>query len=89
MIKCYYENEKQLKTRLNRIEGQVKGISKMIEDGRECIEILNQISSIQSALKGVWKEIIKDHLNHCVADSIKDGNTQLIDELVNIISKIE
>ena len=91
MIKCYYENEKNLKTRLHRIEGQVKGISKMIEEGRDCIEILNQISSIKSALKGVCKEIIRDHLNHHVADSTKNNNLSkdLIDELINSIGKIE
>ncbi len=90
-MKCYYENEKNLKVRLNRIEGQVKAISKMIEEGRECIEILNQISSIRSALKGVSKEIIKDHLNNHITNSIKNNNDyrELIEELVNNISKVD
>lgn len=91
MIKCYYKNERDIKIRLNKIDGQVKGIYKMIEEGRECIEILNQISSIRSALKGVSKEIIKNHLNNCIADAIRNGNTgkELIEELVDNISKVD
>ena len=91
MIKCYYKNERDIKIRLNKIDGQLNGIYKMIEDGRECIEILNQISSIRAALKGVSKEIIKNHLNICITDAIKNGNTgkELIEELVDNISKVD
>ena len=90
-MNCYYESENRLKTRLNRIEGQVRGISKMVEEKRDCIDIINQISSIQSALRGVWKEIIRCHLSNCITDAIKNDkkSEELIDELMEHINDIK
>ena len=59
-------------TRLNRIEGQVKGVSRMIEEQRYCVDILQQIKSIKSALVSVELAIIDGHLNHCVHDAVKN-----------------
>lgn len=89
---CKNEDEKKkLETRLNRIEGQIRGIHKMIENERDCIEILNQITSCQSALKGVWKEVVRSHLQNCIKDGLKAGTKAdtLIDELVEHLDKIK
>lgn len=88
---CNDSEKKNLEIRLNRIEGQIRGIRKMIEDKRECIEILNQITSSQSALKGVWKEIVRGHLQNCLAGALKSGkgSEALINELVEHLDKIK
>lgn len=83
------EEEKQ-KTinRLKRIEGQVRGIQKMVEEDRYCVDILVQISAIQSALKGVGFSVTERHLNHCVSDAIRQGNGQeTIEELMDVLKQ--
>ena len=62
--------------RLSRIEGQVRGIARMVEEERYCIDILTQMQAIKSALKRVEEEILKDHAAHCVEDAIKSGNAR-------------
>ena len=90
MVCFAQETKKKLIVRLNRILGQVNGISKMIESDRECIEILNQILSTQAALKSVWKQVVKGHLeNHITTAVIENKNSnELIDELVEHIERI-
>jgi DNA-binding FrmR family transcriptional regulator len=61
-------------SRLSRIEGQVRGVSRMIEEERYCIDILTQLRAIKAALGKVETEILKDHADHCVADAIKSGS---------------
>ncbi|EQK44822.1 MULTISPECIES: metal-sensitive transcriptional regulator [Paraclostridium] len=77
--------------RLNRIEGQVKGIQKMVEDERYCVDILVQISAIRSAINRVGNIILENHIKGCVSNSIKEGETQeseeLISELMETINK--
>lgn len=84
------EEKKNLTTRLNRISGQVNGLIKMIESDRECIETLNQIVSVQAALKGVWKQVVKGHLEHCVTQALLNNknNTEIINELVDHIERL-
>lgn len=84
------EDKKKLTVRLNRISGQINGLSKMINDDRECIEILNQVVSTQAALRGVWKQVVRGHLQHCVTDALiaNKNSEQLIDELVEHIEKL-
>ena len=89
---CYTEDDKKrLTARLNRIEGQVRGINKMVAENRDCMEILNQITSTQSALKGVWKEGVRGHLQNCIKDALKNNKDSqaLIDELVEHLDKIK
>jgi DNA-binding FrmR family transcriptional regulator len=70
----YAENKPELRRRLRRIEGQVRGIHRMIEDDEYCIDILTQISAASSALKKVSMALLEDHLRHCVADaSVRSG----------------
>ena len=70
-----YVNDKDaLITRLHRIEGQVRGIEKMVEDERYCIDIVTQIGAVRAALRRVEEEILRDHVAHCVDHAIKSGN---------------
>jgi DNA-binding FrmR family transcriptional regulator len=81
----------KLLTRLARIEGQVRGISRMVEEERYCIDVLNQIEAIKAALRKVELEVLKGHAAHCVAHAIKSGNArdqkQKFDELVELFSR--
>ncbi|WP_275422251.1 metal-sensing transcriptional repressor [Macrococcus brunensis] len=79
------EKDKMLK-RLKRIEGQVRGIHKMIEEDRYCVDILIQISAIESALKQVGFSVTERHMNHCMADAIRKGEGEAsIDELMKVL----
>jgi CsoR family transcriptional regulator, copper-sensing transcriptional repressor len=69
--------------RLNRIEGQVKGIQKMVEDERYCVDILVQISAIRSAINRVGSMILENHIKGCVSNSIKEGDFEQSDELIS------
>ncbi|WP_300278130.1 metal-sensitive transcriptional regulator [Peptacetobacter sp.] len=84
-------NKKDLIKRLNRIEGQVKGIQKMIDDDRYCIDILVQISAAKAAIDKVGKIILENHIKGCVTESIKheseDESDRLIEELMKNIYK--
>ncbi len=74
--------------RLKRIEGQVKGIQKMVEDDRYCVDILTQISAIRSAINKVGTIILENHMKGCVSESIKEGNSEeMINELMKTIDK--
>lgn len=74
--------------RLKRIEGQVRGIQKMVEEDRYCVDILVQISAIQSALKQVGFSVTERHINHCVSDAIKQGEgKESIEELMSVLKQ--
>ena len=74
--------------RLNRIEGQVKGIQKMVEEERYCIDILTQISAIRSAINKVGSIILENHIKGCVVNSIKEDNSEAsLEELMKTIDK--
>jgi DNA-binding FrmR family transcriptional regulator len=60
--------------RLNRIEGQVRGLARMVEDERYCIDIVTQIGAVRAALRRVEEEILRDHVSHCVAHAISNGD---------------
>ena len=78
-------------TRLKRIEGQVRGIARMIEEERYCIDILTQLSAVKSALAGVEREVLKSHTDHCVADAVRSGDPaeqqEKIDELIELLGR--
>ena len=69
----YYADKTVLVKRLHRIEGQVRGIEKMVEDDRYCMEILTQVSAVATALESVALKILDDHVNHCVAGALASG----------------
>jgi CsoR family transcriptional regulator, copper-sensing transcriptional repressor len=68
------DNKPQLLARLNRVEGQVRGITRMIEEGRYCIDVLTQINAARAALAKVESEMLKAHLNHCIEGAIASGD---------------
>ncbi len=82
------ELKKKLKNRLNRIEGQVRGVNKMIEEDVYCDDVLHQIASIKSALNGVSRLLLEAHMKSCVTEDILNGKTEVIDELLDTIGKI-
>lgn len=78
-------------SRLSRIEGQVRGVARMIEEERYCIDILTQLRAVKAALSKVENEILKDHADHCVADAIKSGDEKeqrrKLDELIDLFGR--
>ena len=79
---------KRLINRLNRIEGQVRGIKGMVENNAYCTDILVQVSAVSSALNGFTKELLSEHIRTCVADDIRSGKDETIDELVETLRKL-
>jgi DNA-binding FrmR family transcriptional regulator len=74
--------------RLRRIEGQVRGLQKMVAEDRYCADILTQISSVQEALRGVGRELMRNHLKHCATGAIRTGGSQadrMYDEIVDLM----
>lgn len=84
-------NEKEYKdlmNRLKRIEGQVRGVEGMLENDAYCTDILIQVSAISSALNSFNKALLANHMRTCVADNIRQGNDEIIDELVTTLQKL-
>ena len=79
---------KDLITRLNRIEGQIRGIKNMVEEERYCVEILNQVSAVQAALNSFNKELLANHIHSCVVEDIRGGNEEVVYELCETIKKL-
>lgn len=79
--------------RLNRIEGQVRGLSRMVEEERYCIDIVTQVAAVRAALRRVEEEILRDHVSHCVEHAINSGNKsdqrRKIEELMAIMSRAD
>lgn len=75
-------------SRLNRIEGQIRGAKRLIEEDTYCDDVLNLVSSIQSALNGFGYLLLEHHLKSCVVDQIKQGDTEVINELMTTIKKL-
>jgi len=81
-------NAAELGKRVNRIEGQVRGIGKMIAEERYCIDVLTQVSAVQAALDALALELLEDHLHGCVQTAVKSGDGQrAIDEALTVIRK--
>jgi len=79
--------QQDLMTRLSRVEGQVSGVSRMIEQQRPCMEVLQQLASVQAALRGVTKTVLRNYLERCATDAIRSGDTAVYDELMEAIYK--
>ena len=77
-------------TRLRRVEGQIRGIQKMVEEDRYCADILGQLSAVQEALRSVGRELIRNHLKHCARHALRAGGAEadaMCDELVDLFHK--
>jgi DNA-binding FrmR family transcriptional regulator len=85
------DSKASLQKRLSRIEGQVRGLSKMVDGDRYCIDIVTQISAVRAALRRVEEEILRDHVAHCVENAISSGNKadqrEKISELMAVIGR--
>ena len=79
--------------RLTRIEGQVRGLAKMVEEDRYCIDIVTQIAAVRAALRRLEEEILRDHVSHCVEHAINSGNKtdqrRKIEELMAVVSRAD
>ena len=82
------EEHKKLLNRLNRIEGQIRGIKKMVENDTYCIDILVQVSAANAALNSFNKELLASHIHTCVAGDIREGKEETIDELILTLQKL-
>lgn len=90
-IRCKCREEKEfrdLTNRLNRIEGQVRGVKKMVEEDRYCIDIITQVSAIQAALSSFNRVLLSNHIKSCVTDDIKAGRDETVDELCATLQKL-
>ncbi|MDD3837805.1 MAG: metal-sensitive transcriptional regulator [Phenylobacterium sp.] len=85
------ENKPKLLNRLNRIEGQVRGVARMVEDDRYCIDILTQIQAVRAALAKVESELLRDHLNHCIVGAMVSGDEaeqrKKAEELIQVLER--
>lgn len=82
------EEYKRLIHRLNRIEGQIRGIRGMVEKGLYCPDILVQSAAVTAAMNSFNRELLSDHIRTCVARDIRDGKDETIDELLNVLQKL-
>ena len=82
------EEKKYLQTRLKTIEGQVRGISKMIDEDKYCNDILIQLLAINKSIKSLSNDILKSHLSSCVVDDIKENKLEVIDEVMELIGRL-
>lgn len=78
---------KDLLTRLNRVEGQIRGIRNMVEEERYCVDIFNQVMAVQSALNSFNKVLLSNHIKTCVVEDIREGRDEAVEELCGTIQK--
>ncbi len=79
---------KDLMNRLKRIEGQVRGIQNMLEQDAYCMDVITQVSAVNAALNSFNRVLLSNHLKTCVAENIREGNDDVIDELITLLQKL-
>lgn len=82
-------DRKQLENRLNRVIGQLNGIKKMLDENRYCGDVLTQIAAAESALQSIGYIILKDHMETCVTEGVRAGDTQIMDEAFELMKKLK
>ena len=82
-----HENTKAVLNRLSRAIGHLQSIKRMVEEGRDCSEVLIQLSAVRAALNNTGKVILQDHIEHCLVDAIESGDMQAIEELNKAIDR--
>lgn len=82
-----HENTKAVLNRLSRAIGHLQSVKRMVEEGRDCSEVLIQIAAVRSAIDNTGKVILQDHLKHCIVDAAREGDQQAIDDLCKAIEK--
>lgn len=81
------EEKKKILNRLNRIEGQIKGIKKMVDSDRECNDILVQLSAVNNAVKSLSNNVLESHLYDCISESILNGELDIYDDIVSLFRR--
>lgn len=85
-----YVNDKQaLLKRLSRVEGQVRGLQRMVEQEAYCVDVLTQISAVNKALEGVGLKLLSDHTNHCVRDAVAEGGEEAQAKISELMAAVE
>ena len=84
----YYQGKAAYLTRLRRIEGQVRGLQRLVDEDTYCIDILTQVSAVTKALQGVAVGLVEDHLDHCVRDALADGGTEADEKVAEATAAI-
>ena len=82
-----HKDTKKVIDRMSRAIGHMESVKRMVEDGRDCSEILIQLSAVRAAMNNVGKIILKDHINNCVVDAVETGDKKVIEELNNAVDK--
>ena len=82
-----HENTKAVLNRMARIIGHMESIRRMVEDGRDCSEVLVQIAAVKAAINNVGKVILQDHIRHCIVDAVEEGDEQALEDLCAAMDK--
>jgi DNA-binding FrmR family transcriptional regulator len=85
----YVEDKEAIKRRLARIEGQVKGLQRMVDEEAYCVDVLTQVSAVTKALEGVSLKLLTDHTNHCVRDAVAGGGAQADEKVDELLTAVE
>lgn len=87
-IPGYAADRDRVLQRLRRVEGQVRGLARMVEQDTYCIDVLTQVSAATRALQGVALLLLDDHVRHCVADDVRSGSEEKVDEAMDAIARL-
>jgi DNA-binding FrmR family transcriptional regulator len=87
MKPSYKKDQEALKTRLHRIEGQVRGVSRMVDEEAYCIDVLTQINAIKAAIDQVGLLLLEDHIKGCVTTAVREGDQTKVEELVQAVER--
>jgi CsoR family transcriptional regulator, copper-sensing transcriptional repressor len=85
----YVEDKQALQRRLARIEGQIGGLRRMVEDEAYCVDVLTQIAAVTRALEGVSLKLLADHTNHCVRDAVEQGGSEADEKVAELLAAVE
>ena len=83
------EELRQLRNRLNRMVGQLNGIGRMLDDNRYCGDILIQVAAVEKALQSFGYTILRDHMNTCMVDAVREGDTSVMDEALELMKRLK
>lgn len=84
----YSDNKEAVLKRLRRIEGQVRGLQRMVDEDKYCIDVLDQVAAVNKALRAVAVELLEDHLSHCVRDAVQEGGATANDKVAEASAAI-
>jgi CsoR family transcriptional regulator, copper-sensing transcriptional repressor len=85
----YIDNKEAVLRRLSRIEGQVRGLRRMVGEEAYCVDVLTQIAAVERALDGVALKLLDDHTNHCVRDAVERGGSEAADKVGELLAAVE